>query len=826
MINTLRYPAGLRFLSNFTLNYFFVKQVLLVFSLSIIACFASAQKSKVLLPNGWTLTPTGATVQLGDLPLNMAASNDGKYIAVTNNGVSTQSIQLIDVKTNTVLCTKEIPKSWLGLKFSKDSKYLYASGGNDNRIMKYAVANKKLELEDIIVLGKKWPEKISPTGLDIDDSAKKIYVATKENSSLYIADLKKDEVTKQIQLSAEAYTCLLSPDKSTLYISIWGGSKLMVFDTRSEVIIDSINVGRNPNDICITKNGRYVFVANSIDNSVSVIDAKSNKVIETLNTALYPDAPSGSTTNSVALSADNKTLYIANADNNYLAVFDVNDPGSSRSKGYIPTGWYPTCVRVIGHNVFVLNGKGNSSMPNPKGPQPARKGGEANYKKANKRSEQYIGSLFKGTMSVMHEPNDKELGIYSKQVYANTPYTKEKELLANGEAGNPVPMKVGAASPIKHVFYVMKENRTYDQVLGDEPNGNGDTSLLLFGRNITPNQHAFAEQFVLLDNFYVDAEVSADGHNWSMAAYANDYVEKNWPTNYGGRGGNYDFAANKKVATPKNGFLWDFALRAGISFRDYGEFTDDDGTVYLPDLQKHMCPGYPGWNLGVRDMAREKIWEKDFDSLLAINAVPQLNIVYLPSDHTAGLGTKSRTPFAFVADNDQAVGQMMEHLSQSPIWKSCAVFILEDDAQNGPDHVDAHRSIAFVAGPYVKRKFVDHTMYSTSGMLRTIELILGLPPMSQYDAAATPMYRCFTPVADMTGFKNIPTKVDLEGLNLADNELSRVSEGFDLAKADNVPDKQLTEVLWKSIKGGRPVPAPKRAAFVAVRKEKDKDEDD
>ena len=786
---------------------------------------ANAQKSKVLLPNGWALTPAGTSVKLGDLPLNMAISQNGKYIAVTNNGVSKQTIQLIDAKTHMVLCSKEIAKSWLGLKFSGDSKYLYASGGNDNRVKEYKIENNKLELEDVIVLGKKWPEKISPTGLDIDDTARKLYVVSKENNSLYIVDLKTNEMSKQIQLGAEAYTCVLSPDRNTLYISLWGGNGVVVFDTRKEIIIDSVATGRNPNDMCVTRDGKYLFVANSVDNTVSVIDARTKKVIESLNTALYPDAPSGSTTNSVALSDDGETLYIANADNNYLAVFDVREPGKSHSNGYIPVGWYPTCVRVMKHTVLVLNGKGNNSLPNPHGPQPVKKEGQAAYKKANKNIDEYIGSLFKGTMSFIPEPNGKELVGYSKQVYDNTPYTKKKELLANGKEGNPIPMKVGAPSPVKHVFYVMKENRTYDQVLGDMPGGNGDTSLVLFGKNITPNQHALASEFVLLDNFYVDAEVSADGHNWSMGAYANDYVEKNWPTNYGGRGGNYDFAANKKVATPKNGFLWDYALRAGITFRDYGEFTDDDGTVYLPALKAHMCPGYPGWNLDVRDLSREKIWEHDFDSLAAANAVPELNIVYLPSDHTAGLGRKSRTPFAFVADNDQAVGQLIEHLSHSNVWQNSAVFILEDDAQNGPDHVDAHRSPAYVVGPYVKRKFVDHTMYSTSGMLRTIELILGLPPMSQYDAAAMPMYRCFTPAVDAAPFSHIPARVDLDGLNVAENELSKESEGFDLSRADNVPDRQLNEVLWKSIKGYSYMPAPKRAAFVAIRKGGEKDDD-
>jgi hypothetical protein len=478
----------------------------------------------------------------------------------------------------------------------------------------------------------------------------------------------------------------------------------------------------------------------------------------------------------------------------------------------------------MGKSILVLNGKGNTSLPNPRGPQPAQKGAQANYKKADSKNEQYIGSLFKGTMSIIKEPMEKELGAYAKKVYDNTPYSKDKELTAKGEIGNPVPMRVGEPSPIKHVFYIIKENRTYDQVLSDVPTGNGDTSLLLFGRKITPNEHALAEQFVLLDNFYVDAEVSADGHNWSMAAYANDFVEKTWPTNYGGRGGTYDFAANKKIALPKNGFLWDYALRKGISIRDYGEFTDDDGNVYLPDLKKHMCPGYPGWNLKIKDVDREKIWEHDFDSLLAGGAVPALSIVYFPSDHTAGLGKDSRTPAAYVADNDQAVGMLVEHLSQSPTWKNSVVFMLEDDAQNGPDHVDAHRSIVFVAGPYVKRKFADHTVYSTSGMLRTIELILGLPPMSQYDAAATPMFRCFTAAPDATAFAHMPAQVNLEAMNIA-GELSEQSKHLDLTKADKVPDLELNELLWKSVKGNAAYPAPRRAAFVAVTSEKDSDDD-
>jgi phospholipase C len=391
---------------------------------------------------------------------------------------------------------------------------------------------------------------------------------------------------------------------------------------------------------------------------------------------------------------------------------------------------------------------------------------------------------------------------------------KEKEMTADGKSGNPIPMKVGDPSPIRHVFYILKENRTYDQVLGDDPRGNGDTSLCLFPKNITPNEHVLAAEFVLLDNFYVDAEVSADGHNWSMAAYANDYIEKTWPTNYGGRGGNYDYSGNRRIAFPKNGFIWDNCVRHNITLRNYGEFADE-GPPPLRQLANHTCASYPGWNLDILDTLREKIWEKDFDSLLAAHELPQLNIVYFPNDHTSGLKKGAYSPFAAVADNDLALGKFIDHLSHSPAWKESVVFVLEDDAQNGPDHVDAHRSIAFVAGAYVKRGLVDHTMYSTASTLRTLELVLGLPPMSQYDASAESMWRCFSDSADMRAFTARVANVDLSQRNIAYIHLMEQSEHFDLTRADNVPDREFNRLLWEAIKGGGvALPPITRGAFV------------
>jgi phospholipase C len=381
-------------------------------------------------------------------------------------------------------------------------------------------------------------------------------------------------------------------------------------------------------------------------------------------------------------------------------------------------------------------------------------------------------------------------------------------------------MKAGQTSPIKHVFYIIKENRTYDQVLADLPQGNGDTSLLLFGRNITPNQHALAEKFVLLDNFYVNAEVSADGHNWSMGGYATDYLEKTWPTSYGGRGGTYGGEGEREIANNKGGFIWDQCKRYGVSYRTYGEFADE-GKANIPSLKNHFSTTYPGYNLSIPDTTRFRIWKAEFDSLLKIGQVPQFNTLRFGNDHTEGLRLGRPSPFAHVADNDLAVGMFIEYLAKSPIWNETAVFILEDDAQNGADHVDAHRSPAYLAGGFVKRGYVDHTLYTTTSVLRTMELILGLSPMTQYDAAATPMWRCFDTVARATDFKALIPGVDLRQKNTAMNEWQRRSELFNFAKEDSNNDVEFNKVLWHAIKGNIPFPGPTRAAFLKVSEEED-----
>jgi YVTN family beta-propeller protein len=807
-----------------------MKHIIFFFTLLALTGTLSAQtlseieSKRITLSNGWSITPVGEMVPLGDLPLNIAVSPSGKLLAVTNNGQSTQQVMLIDGRSFALLDSMKMSKSWLGLVFSGDGRSLYASGGNNNWIVRFSIVNNRLIPADTFRLGNPWPEKIWVAGIQVDEKRQLLYTVTTENNSLYIYDLKGHKIVKRLPLGGEGYTCLLSPDRDELYISCWGCDRVEILDTRTQAFRAFIPVGDNPNDMCLTRNGKYLFVANSNDNSISVIDLTSHKVVEVLNAALYPDSPSGSTSNSLALGNDDKILYVANADNNCLAVFDVSEPGSSSGMGFIPTGWYPTCVRVVKDKILVSNGKGNTNVVNPHGPNPYRRGEQVVYQQGGETKTmrvQYIAGMFKGTLQVIDVPGPDQAGVFSQAVYDNTPFKAGKGKVMDVDPANPIPLQTGDVSPIKYVFYIIKENRTYDQVLGDMPRGNGDTSLVLFGRKVTPNEHALADEFVLLDNFYVDSEVSADGHNWSVGAYATDYLEKTWPTSYGQRGGSYAGEGNREIANNRDGFIWDFCKRYGVNYRTYGEFVDDY-RPNIPVLKDHLCPYFTGWDMRVQDTVRFGQWKRDFDSLLLMNRVPQLTTLRFPNDHTEGLNTGRPTPNAHVADNDLAVGLFVEHLSHSPIWKESVVFILEDDAQNGPDHVDAHRSTAYLAGGFVKQGYVDHTMYSTTSVLHTIELILALPPMSQYDASATPMYACFDTKPDHPPFTTRTCNVDLDEKNTEVSACSKLSGSFDFSKEDSAPDNSFSEVIWKAVKGlDSTCPSPVHAAFVAVEEDKD-----
>src|SRR3954470_5084297 len=466
----------------------------------------------VLLPNGWKIAPAGRHVAVGDLPLAMAESPDGGTLVITNNGYDKPSLTVVDLRRLTVPASVPVDDAWLGLVWHPDGKRLYASGGAASTVQELHVGEKGLEKGTVFALKK--PSKTSFVGgLAVSPDGTRLYAVHVLGQTLSAIDLASGQVAQAVDLPAEAYTTLAAPDGKTLFVSLWGGARILVFDAATLAPRGEVAVGEHPNAMALSKDGDRLFVACANTNEVWVVDLATRTARERIGIALEPAAPPGSTPNGLGLSPDGATLLVANADNNTVAMVDVSRPGDSRVRGFIPTGWYPTAAQFSrdGKRVFILSGKGLTSAANPRGDQPGVPGAHS----------QYIGELLQGSLSVLPVPDGKTLTAYTQTVYRLTPYTAASRLMPKGvPAGSPIPRKVGAKSPIKYVFYVIRENRTYDQLLGDLPQGNGDPNLCLFGEDVTTNAHALAREFVLFDNFYVNAEVSYDGHAYSMGAYA------------------------------------------------------------------------------------------------------------------------------------------------------------------------------------------------------------------------------------------------------------------------------------------------------------------
>jgi len=776
-----------------------------------------------LLPNGWRIAPVGRHLDVGDLPLAMALHPDGRHLVVTNNGWSKPSLRVVDLEQLEVTQKLSLDDAWLGLVWHPDGQRLFSSGAADNSIREIEWRNGRLVPGRTLTLAP--PQKKlgdgrleSPGfvgGLALSPDGRTLYAASVFGESLTAVDVETGRVLARATLPAEAYGTLVSADGRTVFVSVWGAARVALFEPVSLRPLGEIAVGEHPNAMALSRDGGRLFVACANTNAVWAIDLAHRQAAEQIGVALRPDALPGSTPNALALSPDGETLLVANADNNAVAMVDVRRPGESRHLGFIPTGWYPTGVGfdASGHNVLVLSGKGLSPAANPRGPQPV----------STSDDEQYIAGLLGGALTVLPRPDPPALERMTERVHS-------LNAAAGGQASAPPegsPIPGAGASPIRHVFYVVRENRTYDQVLGDLPRGNGDPNLVLFGEDVTPNAHALARAFVLFDNFYVDAEVSHDGHSFSMAAYATDSNEKLWPTDYAGRGGLYLAEGGYRmrnaygnITAPARGYLWDFAGRAGVSVRSYGEFAERDGKggpvrASVPGLEGKVHPSYAPFDLTIPDNQRVDAWLEEFRRFEKDGGLPQLSIFHLGNDHTEGTRPGEPTPRAFVAENDLALGRLVEAVSKSRFWPESAIFVLEDDAQNGPDHVDAHRSVLLVASPWTRREAVDSTLYTTSGVVRTIERILGLPPMSQYDEAATPLFAAFSPRPDPRPFEARPARVSIEERNGEDAPGAQASRRMNLAEVDRAPERELNEILWKSVRGADAVmPPPVRAAFV------------
>ena len=797
----------------------------------------------MLLHNQWPIRPAGQQVAMGDFPVAVAVDRSGRLGAVLHAGHGAHEVRLVDLAAGRVVASAPIHEAFCGIAFSPDAKTLVCSGASDGVLHVFSVAGDGLSARADVRVDAP-PHRSVVAGIALSRDGRSALAALAFDSRVVRVDLVSGSVawTARVGGEDEAPAAprpeaddasdplrgrVLVSDADPLniawdegagraYVTLWGEASVAVIDTADGRLLGRWPTGLHPNELVLSPDGR-LFVSNGGLNSVTIMDARDGRVTEVLSSAASPGDLPGSTPDSLALSPDSRTLYVANEHTNTVAVFDVAERGGGRPLGFIPTGWFPSSVRVTpdAGTLLVLSARGLTAKPSWTG---------ARWQK--------IDDLYEGSLGIIRLPPRGD--DYARALAGWTATAQRcRPAPARGAApGDPIPGRAGDPSPIRYVVYVIKENRTYDQVLGDLPQGNGDPTLCLFPERVTPNLHRLAREFVLLDNFYVDAEVSADGHEWSMAAYATDFVEKMWPLDYGHNGSKkfpYPSEGSFPIASPAGGYLWDSARQAGVSYRSYGEFvsfgasTNVPGKARLPALRGHIDEWYRGWDLAYPDVKRTAHFIAELKRFEAAGDMPRLQILRLPNDHTHGATSGQLTPRAYVGDNDLALGQLVEAVSRSKFWPQTAIFVVEDDAQNGPDHVDAHRTTAFVFSPYVRHGIVDSTMYSTTSMVRTIELILGLKPMSQFDAAATPMFNSFQAVPDLRPYDALPANVDLEERNSAHAWGGQIKMNF--AREDAVDDLLLNEVVWRSVRGATsPMPAPVRAAFVFEhRGEKDED---
>jgi DNA-binding beta-propeller fold protein YncE len=764
-----------------------------------------------MLPNGWRLQPAGKHVKVGDLPLNLTQTPDAKYLVVTSNGLARPSFAMVDIASWSVKSTMPLDNAWYGLAWHPDGKRLYSAGAAQNNVQEFSYADGVIARARSFALPAVSGDSFTG-GITVSPDGKTLFATRIFAQTVSAIDLTSGQVTQTVALPAEPYSCIVSADGQRLYVSLWGGARVQVYMLPSMTLLQDLKTDEHPNALVLSADGKRLFVACGNTGSVWVFDTFSRDPIEQISMSLSPNAPPTSTPNSLALSPDGQTLIVANGDTNSVAVVDISNAGRSIVKGFIPTGWYPTgaIFSSDGKQIFVLSGKGLASAAKP---------------------VDNDGTVrLQGAVSAVPVPDPLTLSDLTRRVSALTPYSDAIKLNPTVPVGSPIPGSVGAVSPIKHVFYIIRENRTYDSILGDLPQGNGDPTLTLFGAAVTPNAHALATQFVLFDNFYVDADVSYDGHAFSTAAYATDVIQKIWQTVYANRGGMYlgegdGIMRNPfgNLTAPASGYIWDYATRAHVSVRSYGEFVlnmaksaagDVSAVASVPGLKNLVAPSFAAFDLNITDQKRVDNWLQEFSGFVQNGNLPQLSIIHLGNDHTQGATPGAPTPSAMIADNDFALGRVVDAISNSPFWKDSAIFVVEDDAQSGPDHVDSHRSVALVASPFARRAFVDHTFYSTSGMLRSMELVLGLPPMSQYDAAATPLFNAFQGTPNLAAYHRLPPIVALDDKNPASAIGAAASRAMDFSDADLTPEAPLNEILWRSVKGPDvPMPPPRRSVF-------------
>ncbi|MBV9303745.1 MAG: bifunctional YncE family protein/alkaline phosphatase family protein [Acidobacteriaceae bacterium] len=791
-----------------------------------------------LLNSGWSIRPAGQQVGVDTLPMRAEVSNDGKYLLVLNAGYNPPSVSVIDIAQKREIGRTALPDAWLGLAVSPRGNYIYVGGGSRATVYELlldpqnGMLTRTREFAAVTDINNKGLSFIGDVAISSD--AHLAYAADVHTDSIAVINLQSGRLIARWKCGRRPYCLLLPPGNQQVIVSSWADAAVYQYDANSGAQIGMTRIGSHPTDMVWLNKpppaedqtaSAYVarlFVAAANTNyvySVGVTRDGQLKALETINVSLTPMHPLGMTPSSLAIDKQGNRLYVACSDANALGVVDIAGPRSA-VLGFIPTGWYPTAVELLADNgLAILNGKGAGSHPNPNGPNPSVRGRGAPNPKI-----QYVARIQTGTAEFVPAVADEQLSSYSNTVLQNSPYRDD---LVYGEITDAQEAHFARtqehAAPIQHVIYIIKENRTYDQVLGDMEKGNGDKSLNLFGEQVTPNLHQLAREFILYDNFYENSDVSADGHNWAAAAIAPDYTVKLWPNNYAQRRHTYDFEGGEPADTPPAGYIWDNAIEAGITVRGYGEWTINVprpaangqrqiAKVNDPALQPYTDMNYRGFDLDYSDLDRTKEFIREWKEFDTKGQVPQLSIVRLGNDHTSGTAPGKLTPFSFAAENDFAVGMLVEAVSHSNVWPSTAIFIIEDDAQNGCDHVDSHRAPAWVISPFTRRGIVDSAMYNQASVLRTMELIVGLRPMTHFDAGARPMFAGFSEQGDNRPFTAIQPKVSLTERNSGRAPGADQSARLDFSDADRADDDTLNSILWRAIKHTEP-PPPTRSGF-------------
>ena len=743
--------------------------------LFLLGAVALAQQQVIELPNAWLVAPlTGVNASVGTLPTGIVVSRDGTRAFVLETGHRKPVLRVLDTRTLAQQSTIA-----LGNAFGVP---LRDAGGDGMWVANTSTFGDQIEHVDPVAgrvdAAVSLPIPFFPSALARSPDGSLLAVAGDLASRVAFVELRGGAAYRGHSAAVGRHPAALafSRDGRSLYVAERGERFVDVVDVANGVVRKRIVVGLHP--VAFASDGRRLFVADADDDDIATIDLARETVIARTPVSFAAGAPVGVSPNSLTL--DGSRLYVTCGAADAVRIFRLRN-GSLVPIGAIPAGWYPTAIAIARrtHTLLIADAKGEGGHANP--------------------TKTYVADNVAGAVRSVPIPSESQAaaGLQTLHVlgapFAHQPLPPSPVVRANG--------------PIRHVIYVIKENRTYDQVLGDVPNADGDPALTMFGRAVTPNQHALAERFGVFDRFFCDAEVSADGHNWSMAAFANDYLEKMWPPNYASRRPFYDFEDGAEASIPHAGYLWDDAAREHVSLRDYGEFVtagadDADGDGDQPPtstmeraLQGHIDPRFAAFDLHIHDVLRYNEWKREFDAYERTSTLPQLEIVRLGRDHTAGTKAGESTPEAMVADNDRAVGLLVEAVSHSADWRSTAIFILEDDAQAGADHVDEQRSTLYVVSPYTKGG-LQHEHYTTSSVLRTMEMLLGMRPMTPYDAGARPLTDAFVAVPDLTPYDALGAQTDLNATNKKTAYRASDSARLDFARADAIDPATFNDILW------------------------------